>query len=73
MPDWLKRSLKTFLQAFIPVILAEHTAIVNKVLTLDWSAVWAYVLPVLISAVAAGICALWNLALEKISKEGDKN
>lgn len=72
MPDWLKRTLKTFFQAAIPVLIAEHTAITQQILTYDWSNVWAYVLPVLISAAAAGICAVWNLILEYLNRKEEK-
>lgn len=59
------RALKTFLQAFIPVIIAAFQvadfADWNEVRTIGYSA--------LISGAAAGISAVWNLILTVIKED----
>lgn len=67
IPDFLIRAAKTFVQAFIPVIIANMALIMNHVVNWDFSDWKGWLAPILISAVAAGISAIWNLIIEKIN------
>lgn len=67
IPDFLVRAAKTFIQAFIPVIIANIALIGNHIVNWDFSDWKGWLAPILISAVAAGIAAIWNLILEKIN------
>lgn len=67
IPDFLVRAAKTFIQAFIPVIIANIALIGNHIVNWDFSDWKGWLAPILISAVAAGISAIWNLILEKIN------
>ena len=61
IPDWLVRSIKTFVQAFFGILIPEVAAILNNPeLIQDIGKVKAIIIPVLCSALAAGICAVWN-------------
>ena len=60
--DILERTLKTFLQAFLSALSVEVLIGVTDFATLKKLA-----LSVLIGAVAAGICAVWNTALDAIN------
>lgn len=67
VPDFLVRAAKTFIQAFIPVIIANTTMIMTHVVNWDFADWKGWLMPIIISAVAAGIAAIWNLILEKIN------
>lgn len=67
VPDFLVRAAKTFIQAFIPVIVANITMIMTHVVNWDFADWKGWLMPIIISAVAAGIAAIWNLILEKIN------
>jgi len=69
MKDWLIRALKTFAQAFFGVLVPEVCLILNGELT-DWAGVKAILVPLICSALAAGISAAWNIILEHL-KEGE--
>ena len=61
LPDWAIRSIKTFVQAFFGIVVPEVCAILNKISEItDLSTAWKILVPVLCSALAAGICAVWN-------------
>ena len=61
MPDWLIRSIKTFVQAFFGILIPEICAILqNPELIADIGKVKAILIPTVCSALAAGICAVWN-------------
>ena len=64
MKDWMIRAIKTFVQAFLGVLIPEVTALLNGAdfIAMKSGAVWA---PLLCAALAAGISAVWNIALEK--------
>ena len=70
MKDWQIRALKTFAQAFGGVIVPE--LVMNGGLPPDWSALKLTLIPVICSALAAGISAAWNIILERL-KEGGGN
>lgn len=72
MKDWQIRALKTFAQAFGGVIVPELVMILNGGLPPDWSALKLTLIPVICSALAAGISAAWNIILERL-KEGGGN
>lgn len=69
MPDFLIRAAKTFIQAFIPVIIANIAAITTHVVNWDFADWKGWLLPILISAFAAGIAALWNFIIEKLNQK----
>ena len=74
LPDWAIRSIKTFVQAFLGIVVPEVCAILNKVAEItDLSTAWKMLVPILCSALAAGICALWNgLAQKELKVEETK-
>ena len=63
-PDWLIRALKTFVQAFAGVMIPAIIGILNGGLPVDWGAVKITIVSALMAALAAGISAVWNIALE---------
>lgn len=69
MKDWLVRALKTFVQAFIPVIIGQMSAISSGIVNYGWNDLQAWLVPIIIPAVSAGISAVWNLILEAQKKK----
>lgn len=67
IPDFLIRAAKTFMQAFISVIVLNITAIMTHVVNWDFNDWKGWLAPILIAALAAGIAALWNFIIEKIN------
>lgn len=67
IPDFIVRALKTFIQAFVPVIITNIALISNHIVAWDFADWEGWLLPILISAVAAGIAAVWNLIIEKVN------
>lgn len=66
MKDWLKRTLKTFVQTFGGVVLTGVAYILANVSTFEsMAAIWKYLFPVICAGASAGICAAWNIPLEK--------
>lgn len=63
-PDWLIRALKTFVQAFLGVMIPAIIGILNGGLPVDWGAVKITIASALMAALAAGISAVWNIVLE---------
>lgn len=72
LKDWQIRALKTFAQAFGGILVPELVLVLNGGFPADWNALWAILAPIICSALAAGISAMWNVILEKL-KEGDGN
>lgn len=68
MKDWLKRTIKTFIQAFFGTLLPELGMVFSGSWPEDWSHAWAALAPVLIAALSAGICAVWNIISEKMNE-----
>ena len=64
LPDWAIRALKTFVQAFMGVFLPAIVAVLNGGFPVDWSAAKVTIISALMAALAAGISAVWNIALE---------
>lgn len=61
LSDWQERALKTFVQAFLGVLMPEIIYLLQSPEPPDrFSAVAA---PLLCSSLAAGLSALWNLLL----------
>ena len=54
-----ERVLKTFVEAFLAVLLPDVGIIVNQIVN-EREVWWAVLLPVVASALAAGISAAWN-------------
>ena len=74
LPDWLVRAIKTFIQAFGGILIPELVVILqNGGFPADWSKLWAILTPILCSALAAGISAVWNIILEHLNKEEARN
>lgn len=64
IPDWLIRSLKTFIQAFFGVLIPALVAYLANGFPESWSALWVWAAPVISAALAAAISAAWNYILE---------
>lgn len=73
VPDWAIRSVKTFVQVFIATLISALWA-GDNVPPVDWGTVPAWLLgvftPQLIlgDCLAAALCAVWNIRLEKTKK-----
>lgn len=63
-PDWLIRALKTFVQAFLGVLIPAVVSVLNGGLPVDWGAAKVTLVSALMAALAAGISAVWNIYLE---------
>lgn len=61
------RAVKTFIQAFVPVLLA----FLKVADFTDWSAFKTALYTTLVSAAAAGLSAVMNLALKYLNKGAD--
>ena len=68
MKDWFERALKTFVQAFFGVLIPQTVTMLSGGFP-DASTAWKILSPFVAAALAAGISAVWNLALEK-GKDG---
>ena len=64
MNDILIRALKTFIQAFFGVLIPESCVIFSNTLPVDWTAWKAILIPLICSALSAGISAGWNTFLQ---------
>ena len=69
MKDWLKRTLKTFVQAFFGVLIPEICAILNNGFPENWTVFWAVLSPFVAAGLSAAICAVWNIILERLTEE----
>lgn len=70
MKDWMIRAIKTFVQAFGGIFVPEACLILSGKLPADLAGWKAVIIPLLCSAVAAGIAAAWNIILEHL-KDGE--
>ncbi len=66
LPDWLERTWKTAVQAFGCVLIPELVIILQGGWPESWGVLWACLSPVVSSALAAAICAAWNIILERL-------
>ena len=69
LPDWAIRTLKTFVQSFLGVLVPEICVILNNGFPETWSKLWGYLAPVVAAALSAAIGAVWNILNEKL-KDG---
>lgn len=65
MPDWLIRTIKTFVQAFLGVLIPEVCIILNGGFP-SVSEAWKVLAPIVAAALSAAICAAWNIINEKL-------
>lgn len=70
LPDWLIRALKTFVQAFLGVLIPAVVSVLNGGLPVDWGAAKVTMISAIMAALAAAISAAWNYLLE-VNKEID--
>ena len=69
MKDWMIRAIKTFVQAFFGVLIPEICVILSGGFPESWSKLWAIIAPTVSAALAAAICAVWNIILEAMKEE----
>lgn len=60
MKDWVIRTIKTFIQVVIGVLVSDCAVLLNGDL--------AQIQALIVTAVAAGICAVWNIISEKLKE-----
>lgn len=66
MKDWFIRSLKTFAQTFGGVVITAIAYVLANIGAFDsMTAIWKYLFPIICAGASAGICAVWNIPLEK--------
>lgn len=66
MPDWLIRTIKTFVQSFFGTLIPEVCAMLQNGWPESWHKVWIILAPTVAASVAAAICAAWNIISEKL-------
>jgi len=66
MPDWLIRTIKTFVQSFFGVLIPEICIILNGGFPASVDEAWKVLAPVVAAALSAAICAAWNIISEKL-------
>ena len=69
LKDWQIRALKTFVQAFGGVLVPELVIMLNGGLPADWNAARLTLIPIVCSALAAGISAVWNIILARLGEK----
>lgn len=69
MADWMVRALKTFVQAFLGVLIPEICAALNGFDFGNINKNFVVLMPVITAALAAGISAAWNIVLEHMKEE----
>lgn len=67
IPDWLIRTIKTFIQSFFGVVIPEVCIILNGGFPASVDEAWKVLAPVVAAALSAAICAAWNIISEKLS------
>lgn len=68
MPDWLERTIKTFIQAFFGVLIPELCIVLNGGFPENWTVFWGAMAPVVSAALSAAICAAWNIIKERMEE-----
>ena len=66
MPDWLIRTVKTFVQSFFGVLIPEICIILNGGFPASIDELWLAIAPVVSAALSAAICAAWNIINERL-------
>ena len=69
MNDVLKRAIKTFVQAFFGVLVPEICVMLGGELPSSLEGWRMVIVPLLCSALAAGISAVWNTIARKGAKD----
>lgn len=69
IPDWLIRTIKTFVQAFFGVLVPEVCIMLNNGFPADITTAWKVLAPVVAAALSAAICAVWNIISEKLKEQ----
>lgn len=64
MKDWVIRSIKTFVEAFLGVLIPVVVLVLNNIVDYDLHKIWVVLFPAICAGLAAGITAVWNLYLE---------
>ena len=62
--DWAIRAAKTFVQAFLGVLIPAFCAILSTGWPDSLSKLWVLLIPTIPAALAAAISAVWNIILE---------
>jgi len=62
--DWAIRAAKTFVQAFLGVLIPAFCAILSTGWPDSLSKLWVLLIPTIPAALAAAIAAVWNIILE---------
>ena len=73
MKDWVIRALKTFVQAASVNLGANVALIMTHVVNWDFADWKGWLLPILTGAASAGVCAVWNIILEKMNERKTEN
>lgn len=66
MKDWVIRSIKTFVQAFFGVLIPAVCTMLNDGWPESWGKIWVILAPTVAAALAAAICAVWNIIREEL-------
>ena len=64
MKDWMVRTIKTFIESFLGVVIPEIAVIFSTGFPESISAAWAVLAPFVAAGISAGITAVWNIYLE---------
>lgn len=67
MPDWLIRTVKTFVQSFFGVLIPEVCILLNNGFPPSVDEAWKVLAPVVAAGLSAAICAAWNIIQEKLN------
>lgn len=65
------RAFKTFIQAFLGVLIPQIVMMLNNYMDFDWAS-WTTYLPIITGALAAGISAAWNGIINNASVKEQK-
>ena len=68
MKDWAIRAIKTFVQAFFGVLIPAICTMLNDGWPESWGKIWIILAPTVAAALAAAICAVWNIIREELEK-----
>lgn len=68
IPDLWQRAGKTFVQAFLGVLIPQIVMMLNNYMDFDWGA-WTTYLPLITGGLAAGLSAAWNGIINATNKE----
>lgn len=70
--DIWQRALKTFVQAFLGVLIPQIVLVLSNIMEYDWQNWTVWALPIITGALAAGISAAWNALINanEVKKNG---